>query len=533
MLEIIKDIDSGGFISAYNENIVIFKKANATRAEIASKGHNLILYPSPSGEFYFYVGEFVVSCIANLIDDYQYSKEADATIEGSKLVHEFEFDIKIYGGSAVIAIDRLKYKFLKSADSADLQIASFNNKILAPIQDLTYYKGYPFEYSVLKNAKVDRYLVNSAVNNIRQKSTQNIIGDGKHKEELMFFDWAGIDLSVNNPTSSFILGGIEFKAIISNITKSGDNISTFINSQIDGGNSSYFYTTGKYHLNGNMRPALYSRFESKNPSSGKIVFQITFIAETSDDTLPIEIAFFDAQNIIKGREELSVITDGSNFVILEELGGNMESITGLGTKKISYTNSRPAISGSGNAILASKSTTSTNSLSLTVIMDKLTGYEQSVKIAFAVKLPCVNNSVLQNWNGKTADKCGIYLKWLNQQGAYSYHLFDKTSINKFTAKSTGTIIDNSDEYKGLLDIGKKLKKQKEIYTKLHVNHMPLIESLLSSIEVYIYTAERYSKQNKWTRIRIVAADIQYKQKYNGIVPVTVTCELPEPLTQHL
>ena len=86
---------------------------------------------------------------------------------------------------------------------------------------------------------------------------------------------------------------------------------------------------------------------------------------------------------------------------------------------------------------------------------------------------------------------GIYLKWLNTQGGYSYELFSNAYTEDKIYKSLGEI-QRHWRSRGSLsdntyDLGRESKSQINIYKKISRLDMREVASLLDSPEVYMYT----------------------------------------------
>ncbi len=160
-------------------------------------------------------------------------------------------------------------------------------------------------------------------------------------------------------------------------------------------------------------------------------------------------------------------------------------------------------------------------------------FEFSLLLASTVKRYLVNFGNYENiyllslFPSKVVDKCGIYVKWFNQQGAYSYYLFDKNSIvNIKTGKSEILSINNLDKVH-FFETRKNINKTQTLNVKIPIEDKVLIESLLMSVETYVYTGERYKNTNSWKRIIIENNNFKYKNKQNGIIDFIINFKIPQ------
>lgn len=138
---------------------------------------------------------------------------------------------------------------------------------------------------------------------------------------------------------------------------------------------------------------------------------------------------------------------------------------------------------------------------------------------------------------KVPAKCGVYLKWRNPQGGYSYYLFSeffetetKYKVSEELARNeffnVGDNIRPSTRING--KIGNKIIK---IKAKCTQEELVQLESLFVSPSVQMYTANEPFKDGEWLDIQI-KGDLSNKNKRH-INNVSATIELPESLTLKL
>ena len=84
---------------------------------------------------------------------------------------------------------------------------------------------------------------------------------------------------------------------------------------------------------------------------------------------------------------------------------------------------------------------------------------------------------------------GKYLKWQNQQGGYSYWLFDCVYQESLRTKSIGKYRESFNNTNSLLELGKTATKRTFLNTSLELKEIPLIESLALSSKVYLYDGD--------------------------------------------
>ncbi len=151
---------------------------------------------------------------------------------------------------------------------------------------------------------------------------------------------------------------------------------------------------------------------------------------------------------------------------------------------------------------------------------------------------CVSNGtqITQGFAGlpRIVNKCGTYIKWLNQEGTYSYLLFEKNKIIDFSTKSLGSIFQYGLDDKIEIERGKKVSKFLSLQTNLPFDRIKEAEDILMATHIYLYTFERFTnpKANPkaWQRVRIADKKFRYADNTNSIITLTIQIKLPEILT---
>lgn len=139
---------------------------------------------------------------------------------------------------------------------------------------------------------------------------------------------------------------------------------------------------------------------------------------------------------------------------------------------------------------------------------------------------------------KIASKCGVYLKWLNTEGAYSYWLFDKffnetieaSEIDRVTTNNFSNIYSNSEGQS--IITGKEAGKEMTIKTLVDENDYQHLKSLMTSPFVQLWSEQKPFQVGQWLNIKVTNRNIQYSNK-RGKNKVSLDIELPEVQTQKL
>lgn len=105
------------------------------------------------------------------------------------------------------------------------------------------------------------------------------------------------------------------------------------------------------------------------------------------------------------------------------------------------------------------------------------------------------------------ERCGVYIKWFNQQGGWSYHLFDAMhSVDRaFSSKGTleNNFLDVRETVSPQLNVGTTSKDTLTVKAEnLSAQDKVLIDSLLESPKIYLFTGETNKplKQTDWLEI---------------------------------
>jgi len=137
-------------------------------------------------------------------------------------------------------------------------------------------------------------------------------------------------------------------------------------------------------------------------------------------------------------------------------------------------------------------------------------------------------------------KCGVYFKWLNKFGGYSYWLFENTAGVDRAGKSLGEL-DNDNENLGTafnrsLQIGQQTQDTVKVTTDiLSPDERDIVEGIMDSPKIYMFTGQPMARNgvNDWIEVTLKtnAATIRnYKQQFTTLA---LNFDLPIRYTQTL
>jgi len=125
---------------------------------------------------------------------------------------------------------------------------------------------------------------------------------------------------------------------------------------------------------------------------------------------------------------------------------------------------------------------------------------------------------------------GIYLKFLNKKGRYSYWMFNENK-NNIIPKSIGQVNNNindiSDTISQMINIGYVSLKSKLIYDDISKDDMVLVQDIFESPKLYLFigTPNTVSTYKDWIEVIIKEKSISISDKYNHI-NVQIEIDLP-------
>jgi hypothetical protein len=133
---------------------------------------------------------------------------------------------------------------------------------------------------------------------------------------------------------------------------------------------------------------------------------------------------------------------------------------------------------------------------------------------------------------KIESKCGVYLKWFNENGGYSYWLFDSIFKENIKTKDLQEVQGNWDNLQNLTStsesLGKLSNSSMQVSTKYNLTEKKYLLDILKSpkTEMYINNSP-FTKQNEFNFIGVKVSDdgftIDTKMTNNKL---KITLELP-------
>jgi hypothetical protein len=141
---------------------------------------------------------------------------------------------------------------------------------------------------------------------------------------------------------------------------------------------------------------------------------------------------------------------------------------------------------------------------------------------------------------KMGYKSGIYLKWLNKYGGYSYWLFEDTySIDRSTKHMGEIDRDNAnlDEASTRTwQMGKESQDTIKVIAELLTeDERRIVEGILDSPKIYLFTGQPYSRSSlkDWTEVSLKTTSARLKNAKQPLTNFTFDIELPSRYTQTL
>lgn len=158
----------------------------------------------------------------------------------------------------------------------------------------------------------------------------------------------------------------------------------------------------------------------------------------------------------------------------------------------------------------------------------------------------VNNLTLISSNGKQftlyldkktpANNCGVYVKWINSQGLYSYWLFDLSERNR-NSNDLG-YIDNDffnieDTYTPRVNIGKVSADSIKVSVRLNEDQKPLFMEIFDSPAIWLFTGRPYDKNTvtDWLSVSLKTTTNRLKDYKRNQTNLDLVFELPNRYTR--
>lgn len=138
---------------------------------------------------------------------------------------------------------------------------------------------------------------------------------------------------------------------------------------------------------------------------------------------------------------------------------------------------------------------------------------------------------------KVPSKCGVYLKWFNNDGGYSYWLFDEFHKTTLSASDLSTVATNKfyNVNEGFVApttlIGKRGKEQMKLDTQVDRNESINLQSLFTSPSVQMWSSQEPFNDGNW--INVLVSDKYELSNKKDINKIGITIDLPELITPTL
>lgn len=137
-------------------------------------------------------------------------------------------------------------------------------------------------------------------------------------------------------------------------------------------------------------------------------------------------------------------------------------------------------------------------------------------------------------------KCGVYLKWLNNLGGYSYWLFEETYSIDRSGKAIGELAkDNAnldDTFNRAIQIGRESQETIRVVAELlNDEEVRVLSTILDSPKVYLFKGQPFSRSDyrDWVEVTLKTGNIRTKNARQPLNNFVLDFELPQRYTQTL
>lgn len=139
------------------------------------------------------------------------------------------------------------------------------------------------------------------------------------------------------------------------------------------------------------------------------------------------------------------------------------------------------------------------------------------------------------------DVCkGVYVKWFNNYGGYSYWLFPNFAKRDMTMKNIGELNQDfenlSDTNNQVTQIGIEAGNRLTVNSdKLTEEEFNLLKTILTSPKIYLFTGEPFSQADAtdWMEVRMTSTNQTTRNTKGQALDITLNLELPDFYTQRL
>ena len=141
---------------------------------------------------------------------------------------------------------------------------------------------------------------------------------------------------------------------------------------------------------------------------------------------------------------------------------------------------------------------------------------------------------------KVDSDCGVYIKFLNKYGRFSYWLLSKNNFRNRSSKYLGEIENDfenlEDTTSPTIQIGKAGDEGLKCATeKLNESEKLIFEGIIDSPKIYLFTGERFAKADltDWMEVRLKTTSFPVKSQSKKRYQYFVEFDLPARITQTL
>ena len=135
---------------------------------------------------------------------------------------------------------------------------------------------------------------------------------------------------------------------------------------------------------------------------------------------------------------------------------------------------------------------------------------------------------------------GVYLKWLNSYGGYSYWLFEDTYTIDRSTKQLGEIdrelYNLEDTITRTYQLGKESQDSMRLIAELlNDDERRVVEGILDSPKIYLFTGQPYARSSRkdWVEVSLKTTGARLKNAKQPLTNFTFDIELPQRYTQRL
>jgi len=135
---------------------------------------------------------------------------------------------------------------------------------------------------------------------------------------------------------------------------------------------------------------------------------------------------------------------------------------------------------------------------------------------------------------KAPHRCGVYFKFLNQSGGFSYWLFEDTAAIDRSTKSLGDLysdFENIERSRGRsLNIGQATQDSLRVVTELLTpEQAAIVTQILDSPKIYLFTGKAFSRNGKydWQEVTLKTTSARVKEYKNNKSVFALDFDLPQ------